>query len=71
VECGYAVSKVGGLDLKDGRRRSGYPVPGSRRWVVGAKIKVPTHLRKQFQTNHHRSGLDSQQLYIPADVERY
>jgi len=31
VECGYAVSKVGGLDLKDGRRRSGYTVPGSRR----------------------------------------
>ncbi len=38
VECGYAVSKVGGLNLKDGRRRSGYPVPGSRRADDGVDV---------------------------------
>ncbi len=32
------LARLGGLDLKDGRRRSGYPVPESRRADDGVDV---------------------------------
>ncbi len=36
--AGMRLARLGGLDLKDGRRRSGYPVPGSRRADDGVDV---------------------------------